>query len=267
MEERQGERPWGTMLDAGTGANSLRWVNSLDTERWVAVTGSQGEAEIARQALAEADQLRGQIVVGNWAQNDFLQGELYDTVLADYLLGAIEGFAPYFQPYLFRRLRPMVRGRLYVTGLEPYIPQIQPQSVDAQLIWQIGRFRDACVLLKGGMPYREYPAPWAADQIRGAGFAVLSTKHFKTSYKDTFVNAQINIALRGLDRIGDEALAAALTEHGEALRQNALDVIQKEGALGSCRNYIIVAEPIWYGQFKDFRSANRPRRWGYLAGF
>ena len=45
----------------------------------------------------------------------------FDTVLADYLLGAVEGFAPYWQGQLFGRLRPLVAKRLYVIGLQPYI--------------------------------------------------------------------------------------------------------------------------------------------------
>lgn len=28
---------------------------------------------------------------------NFLKGRVFDTVLADYLIGAIDGFAPYFQ--------------------------------------------------------------------------------------------------------------------------------------------------------------------------
>jgi hypothetical protein len=38
-----------------------------------------------------------QIVIGNWQDPSFLHGEKYDTILADYLIGAIDGFSPYFQ--------------------------------------------------------------------------------------------------------------------------------------------------------------------------
>jgi hypothetical protein len=37
------------------------------------------------------------VVAGNWKDPKFLQGKIYDVVLADYLLGSIDGFAPYFQ--------------------------------------------------------------------------------------------------------------------------------------------------------------------------
>lgn len=240
----QGDRPWGALLDAGTGVNSLRWVSERATERWTAVTGSPIMAAKVRKDLGDAPRPQDRIVLGNWADPEFLKGEVYDTVLADYLLGAVEGFAPYYQPYLFARLRPMTRRTLYVTGLEPYTPTTRPDGKAARLIWEIGRFRDACVLLYGDMPYREYPAPWVADQLRRAGFAVRHLKHFGIGYKERFVNAQINMVLPGLKTMADRALAAALTARGEALRAEALDLIRQDGALRGCQNYVIAADPI-----------------------
>src|SRR3546814_885371 len=38
IEEWQGEHAWGRVLDAGTGLHSLRWISSLDSEAWTAVT-------------------------------------------------------------------------------------------------------------------------------------------------------------------------------------------------------------------------------------
>lgn len=37
------------------------------------------------------------MVIGNWQDENFLKDRVFDTVLADYLVGAIDGFAPYFQ--------------------------------------------------------------------------------------------------------------------------------------------------------------------------
>ena len=244
IEQAQGERPWGSLLDAGTGVNSIRWVTGLATARWTAVTGSEAEAQLTQDAIGAAQRPEDQIVVGNWADAQLLEGEVYDTVIADYLLGAIEGFAPYFQPYLFSRLRPLTGSTLYVTGLEPYVPLTCPDTTAGRLIWELGRFRDACVLMKGGMPYREYPASWVVDQVKRAGFKVRTFKHFHIGYKELFVNAQIDIALHGLDALSDRALAQALRARGDALRRDALDVIKTEGALRFCRNYVIVAAPI-----------------------
>ncbi|MEM6746294.1 MAG: class I SAM-dependent methyltransferase [Pseudomonadota bacterium] len=243
IEHLQGDRPWGTLLDAGTGDNSIRWVSDLLTERWTAVTGSAGEADLVSNAVGAARRPEDRIVLGNWADEQLLKGEVYDTVLADYLLGAVEGFAPYFQPYLFKRLRPLTGRALYITCLEPYVPTTRPKSQAGRLLWEIGRFRDACVLMKGRMPYREYPAPWAADHIKRAGFEVREIKHFNIAYKDKFIDAQINIALNGIEALSDQALVDALKDRGEALRKEALAVVTSEGALRHCRNYVIAAEP------------------------
>ena len=243
IESLHGERPWGAMLDAGTGVNSIRWVSGLTTERWTAVTGSAGEAARARNAIKAALRQQDQIVLGNWADAELLKGEIFDTVLADYLLGAVEGFAPYFQPYLFTRLRPLTRNALYVTGHEPYVPATRPETRAGRLLWEIGRFRDACVLLAGERPYREYPSPWVVDHLQQAGFAVRNVKRFDIGYKERFVNAQIDMCAPALETLSDRALAQALNDRGEALRAEALDVISAEGALRSCQNYVVFAEP------------------------
>ena len=244
IADLQGERPWGAVLDAGAGVNSLRWLASLSTERWTAVTGSADEAARIREAIGPAQRPQDELVLGNWADDQLLKGEVYDTVLADYLLGAIDGFAPYFQPYLFPRLRALTGGALYVTGLEPYVPTARPESKAGRLVWEIGRFRDACVLLAGAQPYREYPSPWVADHVRQAGFTVRNVKHFNIGYKERFVNAQIDIAVSRLETLNDQALAQALHARGAVLRAEALEHVAAEGALRACRNYIVAAEPV-----------------------
>lgn len=219
-------------------------MTGLETERWTAVSGSSRHAERVRDAVQTAQRAEDRIIVGNWANPEFLKDEVYDTVIADYLLGALEGFAPYFQPYLFTRLRPLVQKTLYVTGLEPYVPTARPETKAGRIVWDIGRFRDACVLLAGGMPYREYPSQWVGDQLQRAGFTVQHLKRFDISYKALFVNAQIDIALSGLDELPDRTLAESLKARGEALRTEALDMIRTEGALRACRNYVFSAKPL-----------------------
>lgn len=235
-------RPFGALLDAGTGVNSIRWIIDLETERWTAVTGSAQHAAQVRDVAGARMRAEDRILTGNWADPEFLEGETFDTVLADYLLGAVEGFAPYFQPYLFGRLRPLTRGTLYVTGLEPYVPA-RPQTKAGRIVWEIGRFRDACLLLSGDMPYREYPARWVADQLKRAGFTIGSVRHFSILYKERFVNTQIDMCAPRIAALPDRTLAAALTARGEALRSEALSVIAAEGALRHGRDYVIAAVP------------------------
>ena len=244
IQRLQGERPWGRLLDAGTGVKSIRWVADLPTERWTAVSVSPRHAQRVREAVKDNQRAEDKIVLGHWGDAKLLEGEVYDTVIADYLLGAVEGFSPYFQPFLFRRLRPLTRGVLYVKGLEPYVPTPLPDSEAGRLLWDIGRHRDACVMLGGDMPYREYPAPWVSAHLQGAGFTVRSLKHFPAVYKARFVNAQMDIAAAGLSKLSDAKLAAALTTRGEELRAKALEHIKTEGAIRYGRNYVIAAEPV-----------------------
>ena len=244
IEELQGDHPWGTFLDAGTGVQSIRWVAELGTERWKAVSASPRHAEHVGNAIQQAQRENDRIVLGNWADPNLLKGESYDTVMADYLLGAIEGFAPYYQPYLFQRLRPLTRKMLYVKGLEPYVPTLRPDDKAGRILWEIGRFRDACLLHGDGLPYRAYPAAWVVDNLRMTGFEVLKVKHFAIRYKKLFVNAQIDICAPIIEKLADRTLAKALKARGEALRAEALDVIKSDGALCAGRNYVIAAKPV-----------------------
>lgn len=45
-----------------------------------------------------------QLLVGNW-MNDAFHNSLgeYDTILADYLIGAVDGFSPYEQDTIIKR--------------------------------------------------------------------------------------------------------------------------------------------------------------------
>jgi len=133
IERLQGARRWGRFLDAGTGTHSIEWVGSLATEQWTAVTGAEAHADQVHDAIAPQRREGDRILVGNWEDPRLLAGETYDTVLADYLLGAIDGFAPYFQHQLFARLRPLVGQRLYVVGLEPYVTD-EPDTAEGRLV-------------------------------------------------------------------------------------------------------------------------------------
>ena len=244
IETLHAEHPWGSVLDAGTGVQSIRWLSDLRTQRWTAVSASPAHAKMVGEAVREQQRADDKIIIGNWVDPALLKGQVFDTVIADYLLGAVEGFSPCFQPYLFRRLRPLTGQRLYVKGLEPYVPTPRPEDEAGQIVWELGRFRDACVLLGGDIPYREYPARWVCDHLQFAGFKVVSAEHFPIRYKAKFVNAQIDLCLPGLETVNDHKFVSALKARGEALRERALDYIQKEGALPFGRNYVIAAQAV-----------------------
>ncbi|MBY8825809.1 hypothetical protein [Sphingomonas colocasiae] len=242
IEDLQGETPWGSFLDAGTGTHSIRWVASLATERWTAVTGAEGHAIQVRDAVDARRRPQDRIILGNWADDALLAGECYDTVLADYLLGAIEGFAPYFQHRLFARLRPLTRRRLYIVGVEPYV-SVRPDDEGGRAIWEIGRFRDTCLMLAGERPYREYPAQWVVDHLEASGFRAVTARRFPIRYRERFVNSQIDMCAPRLAGLEDRRLADALTAHGENLRAVACDLIAREDGIACGHDYVIMGEP------------------------
>ena len=163
--------------------------------------------------------------------------------MADYLLGAIDGFAPYFQERLFARLRPLTGGRLYVVGLDPYVPADEPAEAPARMIWRIGRLRDSCLLLAGEQPYREYPAEWVIENLRRSGFEPIAAERFPIRFGACFVEAQIAMCAPRVARLPDRTLAAALDALAAALHAEALALIERGGARASGADYVIAAEP------------------------
>ena len=119
------------------------------------------------------------IIVGNWMDDSFCARlGVFDTILADYLIGAVDGFSPYEQDTIISRyyysyslikllavfmitppdsyptsmknhLTP--NGRLYFIGMNP----IPDETADpACIVSEVRRARDSCILLAGHRPYR-----------------------------------------------------------------------------------------------------------------
>lgn len=239
----QGKAPYGRVLDAGTGPRSLRWLMSLNTDNITAVTGTPAMEAQVQRLVGEQQRSQDRLLVGNWTDPDLLAGEQFDTVLADHLLGAIEGSAPFFQTALFARLRPLTLKRLYITGMEPYVIE-RPRDEAGALIWEIGRYRDACLILSGERHYREFPLDWVVSQLRRSGFQPVAARKFPIGYKEKFVNGQIGLCRPRLERLADQTLGQSLIAHGEALRSRALAYIESHGPLSPALHYVVAADPV-----------------------
>ena len=241
LEKLHGPGPWGSVLDAGTGKHSLSWIAGLETDRWTGVTGDEAVAGKLRRRFAEAMRPHDQIVAGNWNDPSFLHGKPYDVVLADYLLGAVEAFARYFQDRLFSRLKPLVGRRLYVIGLSPY-----PGTTDdpwGKIIVEIAHLRDAAITLAGHSTYREYPLEWSLRHLEAAGFAVEDVQHFPIVYGPSFIKNQLKVAERKLSLLPDQALAQALQNAIDELRDRALETYESYRGTPFGDDYVIDARP------------------------
>lgn len=241
IELVHGRRPWGHVLDAGTGVKSLQWISGLDTEAWTAITAAPGMVRQVRSAAGIRMRQQDRLLVGNWGDVGLLANEEFDTVLADYLIGAVEGFTPYWQDQVLHRLRPHVRDRLYLIGLEPYVP-FNAETEAGKVIVSIGRLRDACLLLAGERPYREFPADWAIRHLQQAGFRLIDVRHFPIRYGERFVNSQLDMCCRRLPRFSSEDLAGAMAGEIQRLREHALALAEREGGLKHGHDYVIAAE-------------------------
>lgn len=218
----QGKKEWGTFLDAGTGSHSLSWVVGLNTTKWTAITGSQHRSDNMISQFKDKMRDQDEVVFGNWVDPDMLKGQVFDTVLADYLLGSIDGFAPYFQDKLFERLRSHTKKDLYFVGMEPL-----PDTADTpqgQLIIEIAKLRDACILLAGHRCYREYPLDWTLRQLTRSGFRIENVSNFETIQTRDFVEVQLNVAETKLEFIKDLQVAESMTSHIKKMRKRVYDM-------------------------------------------
>lgn len=242
IEQLHGDTRWGHVLDAGTGDKSLPWVAALPTQSWTAVTMQAAMAESASRALAVRPRQCDRIIMGNWSDDTFLADEQFDTVLLDHTVGAVDAFAPYFQETFLHNMASRTRATLYVTGLEPYVPVIADDEVGA-FVGDLGRLRDACMLLAGDRPYREYPATWVAAQLRQAAFTVTDAAHFRIRYRHQFLESQIDICEQRVQRFRDPALAAAMRVYLAQMRGRGETLIDRHDGLPYGRDYVLRAVP------------------------
>ncbi len=232
--------PWGDFLDAGTGNHSLQWITGLETKSWTAVTCGEQYANSLKKNYQRMIRPEDRLVIGNWTDPTFLHGESYDVVLADYLLGAVDRFSPFFQTQLFNRLKPHVKERLYVVGLNPYPPKAETPG--GELILDIQKLRDACILLGEDRCYREYPLEWTLHQLELAGFSIEDTKRFPIRYGMDFIEGQLNVCRGKLPRMKDHRLARELEGAIERLNERAKNLNEVEKGIRFGFDYAIFAK-------------------------
>ena len=103
----QAGRSFGACLDAGTGVESFQWLQQLQLQQQLtsitAITADEGMKRSMEKALKGP--LDG-VKVGSWTDASFCSSlGKYDTILADYLIGAVDGFTPYTQDLILNTLK------------------------------------------------------------------------------------------------------------------------------------------------------------------
>ena len=97
----------------------LRQQHSRITEVTSTKNGIYGSSDLAKAAAGINSVV---IASGNWKDVSFLQHEMFDVVVADYLLGAVEMHWPHGADGVMDRLLNATKpnGYLLIAGLEPY---------------------------------------------------------------------------------------------------------------------------------------------------
>ncbi|CEM33685.1 unnamed protein product [Vitrella brassicaformis CCMP3155] len=238
---------WGVVLDAGTGLQSLTWLvaQQKKTTKLVAVTGSDSEAEPLRQQFKDKLRPQDEILTGNWADSTFLSNFQADVIVADYLIGAIDGdgFAPYFQDRILSRLVQHLkpRGWLYIVGLEPF-SNSEATSKATELLQQVARVRDACILLAGHRCYREYPQDWVHRQLQKVKCRIDASKQWPNFYSARQVERQIQVLRDKLPFFLDTQLADKMAKYLDQLSQETRELYSNDQKHSFGFDYVVCAE-------------------------
>ncbi|CAK8998595.1 unnamed protein product [Durusdinium trenchii] len=220
----------GEVLDAGTGPDSLQWLATAgrEAESLTAVTACEGMfATLEDESCDFLDSARDQVLLGNWKDKDFLWGKSYDLVLADYLLGAVDHFAPFFQVGLLKRLAELTKpsGLLVLVGKEP--EELRSSDEISQLALDVENFRDAVMILGRQRPYREMPRSWCSQQLWSLNFELVKGRVFPRRLTTAKVMRNLDWAEEELERVENE-LRQDLQRHLGLLRQR-VESSQLEG--------------------------------------
>ncbi len=252
IEAQHENRPFGKVLDAGTGMHSLRWIATLPEKGMTSFTAITADTTMQLNVQREAEALGvdtiGEIRIGNWFGSESsrlkLEQQRYDTILVDYLIGAMDGFSPYQQDQMLAKLATFLKpgGRMYIVGLEPLPDQVEG---DANVMCRIRQVRDACILLAGHRCYREYPLEWIerqCDQI--SGLRLVSSKKFPILYRHATMVRQINVARSKLPLFNNSALSKAMTLQLDDLEKESLAATKRSpsGSLQLGFDYMVTVE-------------------------
>ena len=243
VETFNAQRPWGRFLDSGTGVHSQKWIQKLDTSGWTAITADQ---QMKSQIVADRDiNLRAsdKLVVGNWMDANFCK-ELgtFDTILADYLIGAVDGFSPYQQDIIVSKLAQHLNpdGRLYVIGMNP-IPDYATPPAD--IVTEVRRARDSCIMLAGHRPYREFPLDWMTRHLERANFEVSNSKSFTILHSEESILRQLRVGQSKLPLFSNpklrEGMEVYINELGERVKTAARSTAT--GRIPLSFDYVIAA--------------------------
>ena len=178
------------------------------------------------------------LLVGNWfsdengtrplTQHPVYTAQKFDTVLAEYLLGALEHFAAFTEQKLMDLLVSSVKddGLLLFCGRIPFAypgPEgyRSKYSKSRQLVLDAERVRDAAMLLSHQRAYREFPAWWVKEALQQRGLEIAHEEFYSTKVDLDYVTQQLKWATREARKVAAASLSAELLAHIKRLQAAA----------------------------------------------
>ena len=279
----RGHDRWGNVLDAGTGPGSMSYLCAQPTETVVAVTAARTMSARLKMELkapckpvelltnysangtvtgvVRKDGHPNTLLVGNWfgadhggkrplTEHPVYTAQKFDTVLAEYLLGALEHFAAFNEQKMMDLLVSSVKddGLLLFCGRKPFdYPGPEPYKTEynkaMQLVLDVERVRDAAMLLSHQREYREFPAWWVREALLQRGLEIVRQESFTGRVNIDYVKQQLDWARREARKVPAKSLSASLLEHIKGL-QAAADAeagLNKKDGVSFGGSYCIVA--------------------------
>ena len=219
---RRVPQPWGDVLDAGTGASSWEWLLKQHCQSRTGVTAEEPRAEALRKRPEMGP--HDEVLVGLWQDPRLLADRKFDVILADYLIGACDRYAPHFQEELLERLVTRCRGWIFLIGLEP-LPR--PTNPGQQILFEVAQLRDAVQLLLGNRPHREIPQAWIERQLTRLGAQVAWSERYHNLYDEVWVEREVASLELNLQLLEDGGLAQVLKRRCHGLRRRAAEHLRK----------------------------------------
>lgn len=214
--------PWGDVLDAGTGASSWDWLLKQPCRSRTGVTAEAARAQSLRSRPGvSADDT---ILEGLWQDTQLLEGRSFDVIIADYLLGSCDRYAPHFQEEMLERVVGKCSGWLFLVGLEPPAPATTPAQ---RCLFEVAQLRDAVQLLLGNRPHREIPQAWIERQLTRLGVKLAWSERYHNLYDENWVGREVASLEQNLQLFEDRGLAQVLRRRCHALRKNAAEYLRQ----------------------------------------
>jgi hypothetical protein len=202
------EKPWGRVLDAGTGPSSVAWLVKAATRLGISsITATTASKDLAaslkrKHSKAVASGLLNLAVVSRWGSvpGTGTNLGLFDTVILDYVLGAVEGLEPHGHAAVLDAISSHAAegAAVLIVGAEPYEERFSDPA-GSSLVGSVMRVRDTCLKAAGVTPFRELPMAETLRLVRQAGLSAVASTAFPVLLSRRGLLHQLPVCQQRLD--------------------------------------------------------------------